>query len=262
MMERSFVKQKINEFMIQEYIEQNVKKAGLSRTKLVKTPLGDKIIIYASRPGLVVGKKGENLKKLTLDLKKKFDLENPQIELNEVENIFLDPKIVGERIVNSLERFGAGQFKSIGHKVMEDIMRAGALGVEILISGRGVPGSRAKSWRFYQGYLKKSGDVAISQVKHATTVANLKTGCVGVQVSIMPPDVNLPDRVTLKSKIVAQEVKQESKTPEVEKKVEETKEEPAVKEEKKEEKKKPRKPSAKKSGSSKSKKNESSEAKK
>ena len=120
----------------------------------MRTPLGEKIIIYTSRPGLIVGRKGENIKKLTKNLKKKFDLENPQIEIAEVDKIMLDPQIVAERIASSLERFGSNRFKGIGHKTMEEVIQSGALGIEIVISGK-IPGARAKSWRFYKGYLKK-----------------------------------------------------------------------------------------------------------
>ena len=74
-------------------------------------------------------------------------------------------------------------------------MNAGARGVEILISGK-VPSSRAKTWRFYMGYLKKSGDVAVSGVHTAYAQAKLKTGIVGVQVRIMPSTTALPDDVT------------------------------------------------------------------
>ena len=65
MIERQFVNQNLKEFQIQEYISQTLGKVGHSHTKLQKTPLGEKIIVYASRPGLVVGRKGTNIKKLT-----------------------------------------------------------------------------------------------------------------------------------------------------------------------------------------------------
>jgi len=192
MIERKFVAQKIKEFQIQEFIEQNLKKVGHSHTKLVKTPLGEKIVIFASRPGLVVGRKGENIKKLTKVLKRKFNLENPQIEISEVENPNLDAQIVAEKIANSLERFGTQKFKGVGHKTMADVMGAGAMGIEIIISGK-IPGARAKSWRFYQGYLKKCGNASL-QVRKAIVQAQLKTGIVGVKVSIMPGDIILPDK--------------------------------------------------------------------
>jgi small subunit ribosomal protein S3 len=200
MIERKFIAQKIKEYQIQEYISSNLKNIGHSHTKMVKTPLGVKVIIHASRPGLIVGKKGQNIKKLTNAIKKKFNLENPQIEISEVENINLDAQIVAEMIANSLERFGASRFKGIGHKTMTNVLEAGALGVEILISGK-IPSSRAKRWRFYKGYLKKSGDISQEGIRKATTNALLKSGMVGIQVKIMPPDIELPDKIILKSEV-------------------------------------------------------------
>jgi len=219
--------QKIKEYEIREFIGTQLKGVGLSTTQLVPTPLGEKIIINASRPGLVVGRKGQSIKKLTTVLKKRFSLENPQIEINEVENINLDPEIVAERIANSLERFGLSRFKGVGHKTMSDVMAAGALGIEIIISGK-VPSSRAKRWRFYQGYLKKCGQIAIDGVRKAYKVAQIKTGTVGITVKIMPPDLVLPDKVTLvKEEIVEETVEDVEKTDENTSE-EETKEEAPV----------------------------------
>jgi small subunit ribosomal protein S3 len=194
MIERQIVAANVKELEIQEYVTTVLKNLGQSHIKLQKTPLGEKIIIFASRPGLIVGRKGQNIKKLTEDLKEKFKLENPQIEINEVESPDLDPQIVAERVASSLEKFGTQRFKGIGHKVMSDVMGAGARGIEILISGK-IPSSRAKRWRFYQGYLKKCGDIAVVGVRKAYAAAQLKTGTVGIQVRIMPPDLKLPDEV-------------------------------------------------------------------
>ena len=126
MIERKFVAEKVKEHAILEFVSANLRNVGHSTTKMVRTPLGEKIIIFASRPGLVVGRKGENIKKLTSTLKKKFNLENPQIEIAEVEHPNLDAQIVAERIASTLERFGSQKFKSIGHKVLQDAMNSGA----------------------------------------------------------------------------------------------------------------------------------------
>ena len=200
MIERKFIAEKVKEFQIQEYINESLKSVGQSHTKLQRTPLGEKIIIFASKPGLVVGRNGENIRKLTKNLKKEFGLENPQIEISEVEDINLDANIVAERIASSLERFGSSKFKGVGHKTMENVMESGALGVEILISGK-IPGSRAKRWRFYQGYLKKCGDIALTGVNTAYTSAQIKSGTVGIQVRIMPPDTVLPDKIVVRSEL-------------------------------------------------------------
>jgi small subunit ribosomal protein S3 len=212
MIERKFVAQKIKEYQIQEYIDKNMRNVGHSHTKMVKTPLGEKIVIYASRPGLIMGRKGQNIRELTKTLKKRFRLENPQVEISEVEEINLDANIVAEKISDSLERFGAQKFKAIGHKVMENVMEAGALGVEIIISGK-IPSSRAKSWRFYSGYLKKCGDIAIVGVDKAYAQAKLKTGVIGIKISIMPPGTKLPDKVELikEKEEKIEEVKEDSK---------------------------------------------------
>ena len=213
MIERKFVAQKIKEFQIQEYITQTLKNVGHSHTKMVKTPLGEKIIIYASRPGLIVGRKGQNIKQLTKTLKKRFELENPQIEISEVETPSLDANIVAEKIVDSLEKFGTEKFKAIGHKILTEVMNNGAFGIEISISGK-VPSARAKSWRFYSGYLKKSGDIA-NAVRKSNAQAMLKTGIVGVKVSIMPPDIKLPDSVELVDykETNVEEIKKEKQEP-------------------------------------------------
>jgi len=192
MIERKFIAEKLKEYRIQEFISETLKNVGHSHTKLMRTPLGEKIIIYASRPGLVVGRKGENIKKLTNTLKKKFELENPQIEIAEVGNPNLDAQIVAERIASTIERFGINKFKAIGHKTMQDVINAGALGIEIIISGK-VPSQRAKSWRFYSGYLKKAGNIALEGVTKAKAVCIMKTGAIGVKVSIMGAQTKMPD---------------------------------------------------------------------
>lgn len=224
---KKIVEQKIKEFQIQEFIKDNLKQVGLSSSKLQMTPLGEKVVVSAARPGLIVGKKGQSIKQLTQQLKKRFRLENPQIEINEIENPNLNANIIAERIVNSLERFGSARFKAIGHKVLEDVMNAGALGVEVVVSGK-VPSARAKRWRFYQGYLKKSGDIAITGVHTAYGAAELKSGTVGIQVRIMPP-MELPDSIKVKQ---AEEI--ESEKAALEKKAQEEKE---IKENKKQKKK-------------------------
>jgi small subunit ribosomal protein S3 len=234
MIERQFVKQKLKEFQIAEYVGETLKNVGLSSVKMQRTPLGEKIIIGASRPGLVVGREGQNIKSLTKTLKKKFGLENPQIEISEIENPNIDAKIIAEKISSGLERFGTTKFKGIGHKVMTDAMNAGARGIEISISGK-VPSSRAKSWRFYSGYLKKCGNVAVEGVQTAYTTAELKSGTIGIQVRIMPPNLKMPDEIKIKEEVEVQKIepKKEEATEEKEEKKEAVKEEIKETEEKK-----------------------------
>ena len=196
MIEKKLLSERSKDFQIEEFVMNSFRNVGVSSVKVQRTPLGEKIVITALRPGLVVGREGQNIRRLTAELKKKFGLENPQVEIQTVDNPFLDPHIVAERIANTLERFGVTRFKAVGHRAVQDVMNAGAIGVEITISGK-VPSSRAKTWRFYAGYLKKCGDVAIEGVKKAYAIARLKPGVVGIQVRIMPPDVRLSDKIKI-----------------------------------------------------------------
>jgi small subunit ribosomal protein S3 len=209
MIERNFIAQKTKEYYIKKYIEEKLKGVGISEIKLKKIPLGEKIIISAFKPSLVVGSKGNNIKDLSKVLKQKFKLENPQIEINEVKDVYLDANIVANKIASSLEKFGSARFKGVGHKMMENVLRAGALGVEVVVSGK-IPSARAKSWRFYQGYLKKCGDIAQVGVRKAQASALLKSGVVGIKVAIMPPNLELPDSIEiLKEAIKVEEVIEE-----------------------------------------------------
>src|SRR3989338_4946958 len=197
MIEREFIRQKKKEFQIQQFISESLKNVGHSFTEVQRTPLGEKVIVNTSRPGLVVGRKGQNISRLTDVLKTRFNLENPQVEISEVPFPELDANIVAERIASALERFGSNRFKGIMHKTMEDVLGAGAIGVEIRLSGK-LPSSRAKSWRVYGGYLKKCGDFAFMNVRRSCTAAKLKAGVIGIQVRILPSGVVMPDAVSLK----------------------------------------------------------------
>ena len=224
MIERQIIAQKVKEQQIKEFIYGYLNKSSYSHTEIQRTPLGERIVIYTSRPGLVVGRGGSNIVDLTRLLKDKFGLENPQIEVSEIENPSLNAQSVAKRIVSLFERFGPKRFKSIGYKVLESMISAGALGAEIVISGRGVPSSRAKSWRFKAGYLKKSGDIAQNYVDKGYVPANLRSGVIGVRVSILGPEVMLPDKISLKKAEEHKEVKQEIKVEVEELKTKEKKE--------------------------------------
>jgi len=134
MIERKFVAEKMKEFLVHSYFLKEMGAGKFSSFEIKRTPLGDKIVIYTARPGLIVGKKGENIKKLTKVLKSKFKMENPQIEVAEITNPNLDAQTMAEQIVNVLERFGPKRFKSVGYKTLQRIIDAGAVGAEIVIS--------------------------------------------------------------------------------------------------------------------------------
>lgn len=195
MEEKKFVNFKKEELGVKEYIKSSLGKGRISNVAIEFTPVGEKIVIATSKPGLVIGRKGEKIDELTRVLKKRFHLDNPHIEIKEITNPILDAQLVADEIALLLERQGALKFKVIAYKMLTQIMNAGALGVEIVLSGK-LPSERAKSWRFAQGYLKKTGEPA-KVVDRAMSQAITIPGVVGIKVSILPPNAHIHDKIDI-----------------------------------------------------------------
>ncbi len=210
MEERKVVKFKKDEFEVRERIKKSLGKGKVSKVKIEYTPVGEKIIISTNKPGLVIGRGGEKIKELTHMLKTKFKLENPHIEIDEILEPEFDAQLVADEIALSLERFGPLKFKVVSYRMLQRVISAGALGVEIRLSGK-LPGSRAKTWRFAQGYLKKTGNES-KKVDRAQAKAQTKPGTVGVKVSILSPHVILKDKIKIDEKLI-EELKENSTKP-------------------------------------------------
>jgi small subunit ribosomal protein S3 len=193
MIEKKFIKAKKDEFATKEFIKAHLGKGKISSIKIERTPIGEKIIISTSKPGLIIGRRGESIQDLTTVLKKKFNLENPKLEIAEIEKPEFDAQTAADQIALSLERFGPNSFKIIAYRALEAIKKAGALGCEILLSGR-LPSERARSWRFSFGYLMKTGETA-KLVNRAQATAKTKPGIVGIKVAILPLGVVMPDKI-------------------------------------------------------------------
>ena len=200
MEERNVVKFKKDEFKIRERIKQEIGKGKISKVRIEYTPVGEKIVVSTNKPGLIIGRVGERIEELTDMLKKNFNFENAHIEIDEIKNPDLDAQLVADDIALGLERFGPVKFKVLAYRALQRIIKAGALGAEIRLSGK-LPSTRAKTWRFAQGYLKKTGDSA-KVVDRAKARAQTKPGVVGIKVSILSPDAELKDRVNVNEELV------------------------------------------------------------
>jgi len=193
--EKKFVAFKKEELGVKEYIKNALGKGKISGVVMEYTPVGEKIVIATSRPGLVIGRRGEKIEELTRVLKTKFKLDNPHIEIKEITQPALDAQLMADNIALLIEREGSLKFKVIAYRALQDIMRENALGAELVLSGK-LPGERARTWRFKQGLLKKTGEpskVVLKGEAQAITIA----GVVGIEVSILPPDAKIHDRIVM-----------------------------------------------------------------
>src|SRR3989338_2860244 len=127
MEEKKFVKFKKEELGVKEYVKRSLGKGRISDVTIEYTPVGEKIIVSTSKPGLVIGRRGEKIDELTDVLRNKFKLENPHIEIDEIRKPDLDAQIVADELAISLERMGPLKFKVIAYKMLQRIMSSGAL---------------------------------------------------------------------------------------------------------------------------------------
>ena len=188
--EKKFVAEGITKALVDEYLAEELERAGYGGMIMNRTPMGTQITVYAEKPGMVIGKGGKLIRKITRDLDRKFHLDNPQIDVQDVGRGDLNGRVVANRLASSLER--GWYFRKAGQSMMRRVMDAGALGCEIVISGK-LTGPRSRTEKFISGYIKHSGKPAIDLVDKGYSVAVKKLGVIGCQVRIIPPDVRLPD---------------------------------------------------------------------
>ena len=195
MIERKFVNEGKTRVMLDLFLKKRLVRAGYAGVDLQKTPLITRIIIRVERPGLVIGRKGQTLRQLTQEIEEKFSLENIQIKVEDISVPELDAIVMANRIARSLER--GLHFRKVMLRAKDQIMEAGALGCEIVISGKLVgKGGMARKERTTAGYLKKAGEPA-KQVRVAHAQALKKAGIIGVTVRIAPPDMYIPEKVNV-----------------------------------------------------------------
>jgi small subunit ribosomal protein S3 len=192
--ERKFVTENIRRHLLKEYLMEKVGRAGFGGLDVQRTPMGTRVTLITERPGLVIGRRGEAIKSLTRAIEEDFNFNNPQIEVQEVENPNLNAQIMAEKLANALER--GWHFRRAGHSTVRRIMESGARGCQIIIAGK-LTGQRHRTEKFKDGHIKFCGEAKLDFMHNGFAVAKLKPGVIGVTVQIMDPDAKLPDEVEI-----------------------------------------------------------------
>lgn len=167
---------------MKEFIREYFHDSKCGEIEIQYTPIGTRIIVFTTAPGLVIGAGGERIRDLSEKLTKQYGIENPQIDVQKIQEPDLDPHIVASSIAGGLEN--RVNFKKLGKYALERIMHAGAIGVEIVIKGK-LSGEKARKERFVAGYIKKSGEPKEQDVVFGRAIARPPLGAVAVNVSIM-----------------------------------------------------------------------------
>lgn len=220
--ERKFIEDNLRKLEVKEFLLRELERAGCGEIDIQRTPQGTRVIVNAQRPGLVIGRKGATIKKLTSVINRRYEIDNPQIEVNELQISELNAQVMAKNIASSLER--GIHFRRAAYMALRRIMEAGARGAQIEISGK-LTGERSKSVKFTDGYLKHCGDPAFMYVRRGVAQASPKPGVLGVKVMIMPPGVVLPDDIEIQGVEEGKEKKVAAVKEEIEELVEDIEEE-------------------------------------
>ena len=210
---KHFIEQGIKLMQINEFLRSELVRAGFAGIDMQKTPLGVRITLRTSRPGLVIGKGGKRIQEITDILQERFGLEMPQIEVEEVVNPDLNAQIMAERLAYSLDR--GRHYRRAGYYILRKIMDSGARGTEIIVSGK-VTSQRARTTVFRAGTIKKSGQPAQEGVDKGVAQCVQKSGTLGIIVKIMHADIRMGDTVKINkealSKFQAKKLSELTKT--------------------------------------------------
>jgi small subunit ribosomal protein S3 len=205
---KHFVTESIKRTEIDEFLQNKLERAGYGGVIISKTPLGTHIVIYAMRPGIVIGRGGETIRELASILEEKFHVSNPQISVSEIEIPELNAYVVASKLGSALQR--GVHFRRAGFWALNQVMDAGALGAEIIISGK-LRTERARYEKFKAGYLPKCGEPPLRYMRKAEVHVQLKPGMFGVRVRIMPPDAQFPDKIKIAEAVPLEEEATEKK---------------------------------------------------
>jgi small subunit ribosomal protein S3 len=192
---RNVIKNNFRNMELNEFLASALKDAGYGGVEVQKTPVGAKITVFVTRPGLVIGRKGTGIKDLMAKLEQKFGLQNPQISVLEVTTPELNPHIMANRIAQLIERGTA--FRRAAMWSLNTIMNSGALGVEVVISGK-LRTERAHFEKHTIGVVPKSGDMAGHIVTTGISQVLTKMGLMGIQLRIASKAA-LPQEFELKN---------------------------------------------------------------
>ena len=211
MIEKIFVKEGIKKVRVSEYFKKELERAGYGGMEIKRTPMGTQITVNVEKPGMIIGKDGRRIKRLTDEVNKRQEMDNPQIDVQPIDMPDLCASLMATRLAKLIER--GWHFRRAGRSTLQRIMDRGALGCEIIMSGK-LKGPRGRMEKMVEGYIKHCGAVAEEVVDHGYAIAKVKSGVIGVRVWIVKPDAKVPDAfrmVTVNKDIKEEEEKTEDK---------------------------------------------------
>jgi len=201
MKEKKFARFGVVKTLIKEVIMDEFKRASVTDVDVIKTPISTRIVITAARPGLILGNR-RKLRDVLRKISRRWRINNPQIEVKDLENPFLVPEFVTKLMAVKIAK--GNNPKRVLYTTIRRVMDAGAKGCEIYAKGSFRRGMQNIKYRVQAGHIKKSGDPAENILEDMRQV-QLGHGVIGVCVRIVPSDYKFPDQIEVPEPIIIEE---------------------------------------------------------
>jgi len=191
------IRRNVDRQLVREYLLKETERAGFGGLTFNRTPEGTKVTLQAEQVGRVIGRRGKVIHDLQRRLQEDFDLDNPQLEVEEIEESRTNAQVMASRLASSLER--GWFFRRAGHSTVQNIMDAGARGCIVILSGK-ITGARHRVEKFQKGHIKYCGETALEFMDVGFSTAVKKLGTIGCTVRIMRPGTKLPHEIAIQER--------------------------------------------------------------
>ena len=173
-----------NDLQVRSFLQDRLKQASVSRIQIERPAQNARITIHTARPGIVIGKKGEDVEKLRNEVTKMMGVP-VHINIEEVRKPELDGKLVAESVASQLER--RVMFRRAMKRAVQNAMRLGAKGIKIQVSGRLGGAEIARSEWYREGRVPLH--TLRADIDYATAEAHTTYGVIGVKVWIFKGEI-------------------------------------------------------------------------
>jgi small subunit ribosomal protein S3 len=182
--EKGFAGKLQEDLMVRNYVRNRLKKAGISRIQIDRTPKRAVITIHTSRPGIVIGKSGKEIAQLEEELKKVTSKE-VKILIHEIKRPELDAALVAESIASQIE--GRISFRRAMKQSITAAMRMGAEGIRVMCGGRLGGAEIARREQYKEGRIPLH--TIRADIDYATATSRTIYGAIGVKVWICKGEI-------------------------------------------------------------------------
>ena len=181
---KDFSKYLANDVKIRNYFEKNQKSNGISKVQIERNSKRTEIIVHTSKPGVIIGRGGEQIEAMKKDLSKLVN-EDIQISIVDIKKPDMNAQIVADSIAAQIEN--RASFRMAQKRAIRNAMKSGAKGIKTLVSGRLGGADMARSEGYTEGTIPLH--TLRADVDYATSEADTTFGKIGVKVWIYKGEV-------------------------------------------------------------------------